>query len=587
MRKITAFWLALVLLLSLTSCGKKGAEAPLPAETESVTEKASEPAVKAVPAEVTAEEPETIEETEAETEAETESAPEEEKASVSLLHVTVEEISKREGNCCDEYEIVRLTDEDAAAYPDLAAALLDQAGQEEYRSGERMLQLEENYEELKDSREEDFALDSAIRSNVVRADSRILSIYHHEYMWLGGAHPSYYLCGDSFDTETGMHLRFTDVVTDPEKFFDLVEEKLKEKYADDYPYMNDFTEYRKNLSYEEYRNVAWITGYDGVTVFFNPYELGPYAMGYQVITVPFEEAPEVYSDRFTAVPEEYVIPLCDEFPAELDVKGSGKREEVFVEAVSATPEEEYAYAYNYVIHAGKRSVTLEDGTYSSEGFVIRKDGKYYLYLFETSDNDYVILSVTDLQTMENDPEQTMIVKVKSEPGDWRETENGYLSTWKYWPLTDPASMLLVEHCEILGTKSGERIYSAGPDGIPVPEEEWITFAATMALKTRKDIACKEVSPDGKELSDAVIPEGTCLLFVRSDNEEWVDVQETAEENLEVIIEEYGSMVFSEEPLKAEEGKTLYRIMVDPHAEWPFTVNGTDESELFYGIQYAG
>ena len=586
MKRILSLVLIAALVAGLPACGKKEKPAE---ETTAATAVTTAPADTETAAATEAET--------AETAAETETVPEEtkeaeaevrtpEEQSVALLHVQKEHIATGKTGCLEEYEKLVLCEEDACAYPELAAALDDFHTQQEYQSKERLLQLQENYEELKDYRDEDFSLTSEIISEAVRADEKVLSIFHDQYIYLGGAHPDYLWYGDSFDTETGKHLIFTDVVTDPEKFFDLTDEKLKEQYADIYDYMNDFTEYRQNLSYEEYRNVCWTVDYEGVTVYFNPYELGPFAMGAQVVKVLFSEAPEVFSDRFTAVPDHYMIPFLSSIPLVLDVTGHGKQEEIRVEPELAEPENEYCDYYNYRICAGKRSVLLEHGCYSEESYILYSGGKHSLYLFEQSDNDYILLSVVDLSTMEYDPEKMMIVRLWKEYTEYSGEDDGYVSIYRKEVPTDPSAFRLMEHCDLLGTKSGVRRYHAGEDGYPVKDEAWITFRTTMALKARKEVSCEEVSPEGKVLGDAVIPEGTCLCFVRSDNESWVDVQEIPEEMVTADIGEYGSMVYTAEPVEPDDTKPLYRLYPDS-SEWPYTVNGIDENELFYGVAYAG
>ena len=586
MKKILLLVLTAVLVSGLAACGNKdkpaetaasaAAETTAPAVTETAALETKAAVETAAPAA----------ETEAVTE-ETSAEPVPEEKEVSLLHVQKEHIATGKTGCLDEYEKMYLSEEDAAAWPELSSALADFHTQEEYQSKERLMQLCENYEELKDYRDEDFNLTAQIQSEVVRADTKVLSIFHDQYIYLGGAHPDYIWYGDSFDTETGKHLIFTDVVTDPEKFFDLVDEKLRVQYADIYEYMNNFTEYRENLSYEEYRNVCWTVDYEGVAVYFNPYELGPYAMGAQVIKVPFAEAPEVFSDRFTAVPDHYMIPFLSSIPLMLDATGKGKQEEIRVEPELADPDNEYCDYYNYRVCAGSRSVLLEHGTYSATDFIMYSGGKYYLYLFEQSDNDYIILSVTDLSTMESDPERIIIARLWKEYVEYSsDDDDGFVSIYQEEVPTDPCAFRLIEHCDLLGTKSGVRRYYTGEDGYPVKDEEWITFRTTMALKTRQDIACEEVSPEGKVTGEAVIPEGTCLIFVRSDNESWVDVQEIPEEKVTVEIWEYSSMVYMEKPAEPDASKPVYRLYPD-FSEWPGTVNGIDENELFYGLIYAG
>lgn len=592
MKKITVVLLTLLLVSGLCACGKEAAKASAaPAATEAkdetvpATEAAAEttaaPETEAVPETTAAPETEAAEE---ETEA---AAPE--KEAIRPLHIVLEDVSLGNGeNCYDTYQRAFLTEEDAAEYPILAEVFTDYNRQEDAASVSRMSGMTESYRELKEYREEDFILNAEKTTSVMRADSRIVSLYHNNYIDLGGAHPSYDYTGDTFDVESGKRLLLTDVVKDPEAFFDLLDEKLQEEYEEIYPYMESFADYRKQRKAEDYAFVQWVMSSEGMTVFFNPYELGPYAMGAQIITVFFDEAPELFYPEFLEVLPEYVLPVIPDIPMHLDLNADGKKEDFSIEwEGTGEPEEDYVYYYDFVVKADNRSVKLSDWCYSEESYVVRANDQYYLYLFETSDNDYTILAVVDLRTLDYDTEKSENAYLTAEWGEYIYTpEGGFESSSQSQAFTDPTNFDLGTTTQVLGTKTAVKNFHVGADGYPASEEAWYSLSSVACIRTKKDLTAILVNAEGEETGETVIPENTYLYFIRTDNETWADVQEIDASEVEVFADEWYEMITAKEDPAADASKPIYRLYVDK-TEWPYQVGGESEEDALAGIMYAG
>ena len=112
-----------------------------------------------------------------------------------------------------------------------------------------------------------------------RADSAVFSFAASNSSWYGGAHPYSYQVGYSFDSASGKALELADVVTDYDAFYEEVLRTL-EKYPDSDYFFEDWKDTLKNEFYDDPEQIVhWNLDRDGINVWFNQYELGPYAMG--------------------------------------------------------------------------------------------------------------------------------------------------------------------------------------------------------------------------------------------------------------------------------------------------------------------
>lgn len=476
-----------------------------------------------------------------------------------------------------QYMTLGLVKAEEEKYPKLAAAFRD------YNAGEKKYS-QETLDELIETASlmdmENVSLFTELEGEVLRADAQAVSIYQRYSEYRGGAHGYYSYSALNFDPETGRKLEFTDVVKDSEKYFMLVDTKLQEEYGEVYDSLIKIEDYLAESEESGY-GLDWSVDYEGVTVYFNPYVLGSYAAGAQVAEIYFDEAPEIFEERFLQKPESYVIPMMEERPLYLDVNKDGDRERV---QVQGEPVDEWAYSWK--VTAGNRAVSMNDWSYAEDSYVVYANGQYYLYLYEKTDNDYVILVCVDLKAMDFDEEKNLFANLSFESNDWNQTELGYENVSSKTAFTDPLAFDMSVHLDILGTFGGVRTYRTGPDGYPQALEEAYRLETTNVLETRREVACERVDESGNILEKTVIPEGTYLYFIRTDGEGWVDMQIVPEAETEKSGDEDYCYIYTEEPMKYQQTEPIYRIRVEKE-DYIRKVNGTEESEVFYGIMYAG
>ena len=270
-------------LLLFAGCGN---------EIEDTTEQESEPSI---PVEITKEESQKKEELTEEELAETELAE------VDLITLYKDSVVCEEwGNisviCSSRREIIKIFDEELEKYPKLNNALEDEAQKTadqmtHFMAENLSIAQEEEGNEYFDGYTDELAL------YVQRADNLIVSVRQDEYQYTGGAHPMYATGGFNIDPLTGENLTISDVVTDFSGLVELLGEKLVEKYGEDIFYDSP------EVMLQEYtpEQFGWTMGYQGITFYFTPYELAPYAAGAPMVTIWFDEAKnfiEMINDDF-------------------------------------------------------------------------------------------------------------------------------------------------------------------------------------------------------------------------------------------------------------------------------------------------
>ena len=463
-----------------------------------------------------------------------------------------------------KYGVIALTGEDEKRYPELAQVL-------KKLSEENKNPILTDYENLKSQAEDDLKAakeggyevytpySTECSFYVNRADNRVLSLGKSGYDYWGGAHGTGYSTGCNYNTRTGEELQIQDVVTDMDTFAGLIEAKVYESgltrddlFLDEEETLKDYI-----LKAAADHTLNWEITNEGVTVWFNPYEISYYAAGMPSGSVSFAGHPEVFSDYYAETARTYVYAIEGLDVSDIDFDGDGKADELSVWASM----DEYGTYEALKVSMNGVETSKDIWAYSYDPYILHTtDGKNYLYVICGSDNDYRMLEVFDLNG-------SSAVYVGEVNNCGLRAQLLDASSYLYGEelLTDPENFYLESRMEVLSTYSASRRYHVGADGMPVADEDFYqvdtsTYEWREALTAKKDVPCVQVAEDGSVTADnAVIPAGTKLTLFRTDGSSLVD-------------------------LKA--GDTLYRIEVD-HSEWPYTINGVEEEEYFDGIMYAG
>ena len=136
--------------------------------------------------------------------------------------------------------------------------------------------------------------------NVMRADSQVISLRSYNNDYAGGVHGDYAYYGTTFDTMTGEELKIQDIVADMPSFRHQVtkdiDKYLQENYSDGL-----FEDYQDTVEqiWEGEDGFNWYLNGSGIMVTFNPYVVGPFAMGAVTVPLPYSSYASYLNPDYT------------------------------------------------------------------------------------------------------------------------------------------------------------------------------------------------------------------------------------------------------------------------------------------------
>ena len=215
----------------------------------------------------------------------------------------------------------------AADYPQLVEAL-EQTAAMVRRS------IEDEYGNLCSAVREDRTGDNAepwvstLDIQVRRADSVVLSLLSDSYSDYGWIEDFRGMHGTNYDAQTGQELALNDIVDVNNDLADAVADELNShQWAGDFDYRDAVQAYFANTPYDGF---SWTLDYNGVTFYFADGDLEEPGNGGKTATVSFAEYPQLFDEKYMAVPDAYMVelPLDSSFFTDLD--GDGDLEELNV-----------------------------------------------------------------------------------------------------------------------------------------------------------------------------------------------------------------------------------------------------------------
>ncbi len=389
------------------------------------------------------------------------------------------------------------------------------------------------------------------RYTVQRADSLILSIREDHSAYTGGVHPNYGAVGMTYDTATGVRLELTDVLTDTDSLDEILTEKIREKYSFDS--FDGLHELLMDYAPEDY---DWTLSYQGITFYFDPYEIAPFAAGLLTATIWFDEMPELFRGEYMVLPQggyAMALPYYDDVEVDLYL-GDDVRDSLSF----WTREDEYGEKYLTLELNGQQYTDETCWGYIIEPYLVcmgeQDSRRCYIYAEATIENDYRVLYSYDLSS--GTPRLITDYSGVGFHGVW-DPEAGSQGMYYTVLFNDPAEVALGTKCHMLGTKTAYRNYALDMGGTLQPLSD--------AYELDEDLApiISSIPLDVKILPQntvETVPAGTEFFFLRTDNESWVDLAMTDGRECRIELE------------------TL---------EWPHTINGIPEEECFANLLYAG
>ena len=465
-----------------------------------------------------------------------------------------------------------LADEETTLrYPELADALMQLKEQKEHNFDMATESLLDSQQFMIETESYPIDLTDYTECRVLRADNVLFSFIETNENYYGGAHGMYSVAGYAYDVETGKELSFTDIVVDETKIRDLIAEKLDEEYGDIF-----FDDIHTLIDQYDFNSLCWSISYFAVTLYFNPYDLGPYASGSQQVVFPFSEYADLFDEKYLSVPEQFVTQLDEYEQFCLDVNGDGKNENIDLSSKYLEDD-----CLSVLISVDGKETDSDSWSYRIDTYLIKVQNKVYLYLFEHHENDYVTLKVYDFAKedfVENDNANLYIPGKSS----FEERDNISFCESTSPVFSNPEKVRMASRLDTLSTYEGTKEYHVNESGIPVTEDDYYDVEVSFLIKTLEDIPCHIVS--GEDMNTAksgTIPAGTFVKIISATEDKVFVVKAVGyapDENNDM----YG---FYEDENTKYNTEEMYCIQLDE--EFGNTLNGRDVWDLFDGLMYAG
>ena len=465
-----------------------------------------------------------------------------------------------------------LADEKTALrYPKLADALMQLKEQKEHNFDMATESLLDSQQFMIETESYPIDLTDYTECRVLRADNVLFSFIETNENYYGGAHGMYSVAGYAFDVETGKNLSFTDIVVDETKIRDLIAEKLDEEYGDIF-----FDDIHTLIDQYDFNSLCWSISYFDVTLYFNPYDLGPYASGSQQVVFPFSEYADLFDEKYLSVPEQFVTQLSEYEQFCMDVNGDGKNEDIGLSSKYLEDD-----CLSVLISVDGKETDSDSRSYRIDTYLIKVQNKVYLYLFEHHENDYVTLKVYDFAKedfVENDNANLYI----PEKSNFEERDNISFCESTSPVFSNPGKVRMASRLETLSTYQGTKEYHVNESGMLVTDDDYYDVEVSFLIKTLEDIPCQIVSGEEMNTSESgTIPAGTFVKII-SATEDKVFVVEAIGYAPDENNDMYG---FYEDDNTKYNTEEIFCIQLDE--EFGNTLNGRDVWELFDGLMYAG
>ncbi len=203
----------------------------------------------------------------------------------------------------------------------------------------------------------------------------------------------------NYDTESGKLLALSDVVTDISKIPGIVEKEVTSRILQgDSDVETAIPDYFKNTPEED---ITWVLEYNGITFYFKPGAVAPTNFGIQIATVTFAEHPDLFKEKYTAVPNSYIVGMPLSVPFFTDLTGDKRADEL---TVSGNYDPDGRYYYTLGISSENSNYEVDWFSYDLNPYYVKTaDGDSFLYVFSEEseeENRQMILCVFSLKNGE-------------------------------------------------------------------------------------------------------------------------------------------------------------------------------------------
>ena len=141
-----------------------------------------------------------------------------------------------------------------------------------------------------------------MEQEISRHDSRVVSLVAINHVYSGGIHPNSFQTAENLDLQTMRQLKLEDVIYEEriEEFQSLVRDLLQERFRklDLELFLEDCeSTISKSLSYGS-MTPYWYFSPQGLVIFYNQYELGPYTAGIIRIEMSYSDLEDILREEY-------------------------------------------------------------------------------------------------------------------------------------------------------------------------------------------------------------------------------------------------------------------------------------------------
>lgn len=466
-----------------------------------------------------------------------------------------------------------LSDEEAAAYPELNQALTLEYDTLKKSTQEDLNNLKESAEEMVEYMQGDdnMQLIAEYAPYVLRADENVVSYEQFYDDYYGGAHGYHSYAGFNFDTKTGKKLDLYDVITGEESVKAGIIQELKNKYASEDGLVENNTPEEDADAFFEYVDskdqsgaVAWSLGADRLNIYYNPYNIGSWALGIVSVSLPFEKYPDAVKEEYKMGPSDYSVKIGIYADYSADIYNDGSFSDVSVYPDGTDDYANSALRIQIQDENGQVTSRVFDDMYyfTMEAYYVKTGNRHFLHVFTHSENDWTadnVYEITngqirDLGYVEGTPALIRYEYNYNEDSLFTNSED-------VAAYNDPGALYLEKTMNAFSTYSGSRHYHVGSSGLLESNDPYVAGPAEIVVTVKKALTVKKTDASGRENGKTeVIPVGTKLYFYITDNESYVIFRYDGDQ--------YGKV-------------SMY------NSDWPQKINGEELESVLDGLIFAG
>ena len=466
-----------------------------------------------------------------------------------------------------------LSDEEAAAYPELNQALTLEYDTLKKNTQEDLNNLKESAEEMVEYMQGDdnMQLIAEYAPYVLRADENVVSYEQFYDDYYGGTHGYHSYAGFTFDTKTGKKLDLYDVITGEESVKAGIIQELKNKYASEDGLVENNTPEEDADAFFEYVDskdqsgaVAWSLSADRLNIYYNPYNIGSWALGIVSVSLPFEKYPDAVKEEYKMGTSDYAVKIGIYADYSADIYNDGSFSDVSVYPDGTDDYANSALRIQIQDENGQVTSRVFDDMYyfTMEAYYVKTGNRHFLHVFTHSENDWTadnVYEITngqirDLGYVEGTPALIRYEYNYNEDSLFTNSED-------VAAYNDPGALYLEKTMNAFSTYSGSRHYHVGSSGLLESSDPYVAGPAEIVVTVKKALTVKKTDASGRENGKTeVIPVGTKLYFYMTDNESYVIFRYDGDQ--------YGKV-------------SMY------NSDWPQKINGEELESVLDGVMFAG